>query len=206
MVVTNASRTRRGRIAVSVDGEYRFALSVELWAESGLFVGQETDEETLAELMVRSQEEQARQRALNLLSAREYSEKRLTEKLAEKVPREAAVAAAARMRELGLVNDKDYAQRLARDLYRLRGFSPKRIGYELSRRGIGRDDIEEALSQFDGEDEAGRAAAFLRKRYPDLTEEKKRRRAAAALQRMGYGGEAVRAALLAAVGGEKGWT
>ena len=195
MVVTDAVRTRRGRIAISVDGEYRFSLPAGLWAESGLFVGEQTDEAALGAVLSRAQEEQAKQRAFSLLSAREYTEKRLTEKLAEKVPREAAAAAAARMRELGLVNDGDYAARLARDLYHLRGFSPKRIGYELVKRGVGREAAEAALSQFEDGDEAGRAAAFLRKKYPDLTEEKMRRRAVAALRRMGYGCEAIRAAL-----------
>jgi regulatory protein len=111
MKITAANRTKRGNIALSVDGEYVCSVQESAWLDSGLSVDDETDEETLNRLLTASQYASAKRKALNMLSARSYTEKQLTDRLARTHSRDTAADAVDRMVELGLVNDRDYALR-----------------------------------------------------------------------------------------------
>jgi SOS response regulatory protein OraA/RecX len=94
------------------------------------------DLKSLDEAFGESRFAQAKQRALHLLAARAYTEKQLADRLAEKTDRDSAQRAAGRMRELGLVNDAEYARYRARQLYEDRGFAPRLIRRDLHEKGI----------------------------------------------------------------------
>lgn len=133
--------------------------------------------------------------ALRLLTRQDYTRYQLIEKLSRKWDEQAAQEAVDRMEELGLVNDRSYAMRCARDLVRLRAFAPRRVAQELRHRGIGDAELEEAVAQFDGADMRENIARILRKKHAVVFEnpdEKQVRRAVAALQRLGYTYEDVR--------------
>lgn len=197
MTITDARRTKRGRISVYADGEFLFAVEEESWQLSGLSVGDATDEDRLNALLRQSRAQEARRRALHMLSARSYTAQNLTRRLAEKTDGEAARAAVSRMEELGLIDDADYALRYARDLFHLRGFAPRRIRYELQKRGISQDLCARALEALapDCGDLSARAAELLRARFGALQSEADLRRAAALLERCGYSYSDIQTAL-----------
>ncbi len=197
MIITDARQTKRGRISVYADGEFLFAIEKECWQLSGLAVGAETDEEVLHGLLRQSRAQEAKRRALNMLSARSYTAQSLTRRLAEKTDGEAARAAVSRMAELGLVDDEDYALRCARDLFNLRGFAPRRIRYELQKRGISSALCALAIEALDCDDLSERAAALLRARFGALKNDADLRRAASLLERCGYGYSDIQSALRA---------
>ncbi len=98
--------------------------------------------------------EQAKEKALRLLEFRSHSQQELLQKLrragAQKEDIESILAFC---REYHLVDDRDYAKRLARDLCNLKKYGKRRIRSELYNRGISAEDVEEALAEIeDSED------------------------------------------------------
>ena len=100
--------------------------------------------------------------------------------------------------ELGLLDDQAYAESNAKELFLRKRYGARRVRQELSRKGIGRDIIDQVLEQYQDMDQAAgeNIALVLERRYPTWREdEKARRRAVAALQRLGYSFEQVRAVM-----------
>ena len=89
--------------------------------------------------MAETPAERAKARALRLLEKRDYSEAELAAKLVEKGDDpDSARAAAARMAELGFVNDENYAAMVVRH-YAAKGYGRARIREELRRRKLPRE-------------------------------------------------------------------
>jgi regulatory protein len=170
-------------------------VDTETLARSGLAVGDELDDEALHALLQASAEHRAHEKALYLLEHRAHSKKELADKIARaEFDREAAQRAADRMEELGLIDDEDYARRLAQSLFGGKHFGARRVKQELRRKGIADDVIEAVLAEFStARDETEEnIRAILERKYPGAwTDEKVRRRAVAALQRYGYGFEEI---------------
>ena len=121
MIITDIQRIRGHQVQLSFDGAPDVQIDLRVWEESSLKAGSSLSEEGLEALLARSRQTRAREKALYLLSKRDYSKKELTDRLCREKGRfqsdrtEAAAAVAGRMEELGLVNDEAYAARLARD-------------------------------------------------------------------------------------------
>lgn len=193
MELTAMEPRRHSLTALFLDGEYAVSVDTETLLQAGWKLGCEVTDEELHSLLQHSDERRAREKALYLLEHRSHSRKELEDKIARTVPRPVAAAAAEKMEELGLVDDTDFAQRCARELYR-KGFARRRVLWELSRKGIDPETAEAAASENEPDTAEG-IDTVLHKKYRDLSDEKVRRRAAAALQRLGYSGEDIRAAL-----------
>ena len=99
------------------------------------------------------------------------------------------------MEELGLVNDENYARRLAHDLIYLKKLSVRGAKYKLMEKGIDRELCEEILEEFDV-DPVEQLVELIERKYADkLDDEKGRRRTVAALQRLGYSWGDIKSAL-----------
>jgi len=185
--ITEIRRTKRGRYSVYVDGEFACVLHEEVYAASGLCGAGEVSPEVLAGLERESLHKLAKERALRLLSGRAYTGQRLYQKLLEKVgDEEAAAAAVARMAELGLVDDADYARRFAADCVNLKGYSLSRTAQALREKGIGREIIEEVLAQMEEDPQSAIARIVRRKYLRYLEDEKGVIKTVNALGRLGY--------------------
>ena len=195
MEITEIKSTGHGNVAVSVDGQYSFAASPDAWVRSGLSVGDEITEEQIESIGRDTDCDRARKKALSMLSARAYTKKQLCDRLARTHGSEAADCAVASMCEWGLLDDTDYAERYARELLETRGYAPRRIRYELQKRGISRADTDTALEKLEDVDETGEAVRLLERKYHMLATDADVRRAAALLGRCGYSGDVIRTAI-----------
>lgn len=137
----------------------------------------------------------AEEKALRLLDFRAYSRKELEDRLARDTDREAARDTALRMEELGLIDDEEYAGRLAAELAARKGFSESRIRQELCRRGLDRDLAAQAAETAAPDPQEALRALVERKYLPSLRDERGKRRTVAALQRLGYRFEEIRVVL-----------
>jgi len=125
--------------------------------------------------------------AITLLSRRAYTEAGLYEKLEVRYGEEAAASAVARMTELGLLDDEDYARRYFSDLTGRKGMSKRRAAQELKRKGIDAGIIE-AVTGETPDDAQPMIARVIKRRYARyLDDEKGRRKTINALLRLGYG-------------------
>ena len=104
-------------------------------------------------------------KALDIISRREHSEKELENKLLKKFESPDEIySVIERLKINNLVNNERYAEMYAR-IRKRKGFGPKRIGYELSNRGINDSISSEALDEVGGWKDA--ALEAFNKKYRD---------------------------------------
>lgn len=194
MELTAIEPRRHRLVQLYLDGEAAVKLDAATAQEARLRVGMELDDEELHELLQKSDAARAKEKALYLLEHRPHAKRELERKLSRTVGEEAAQAAADRMEELGLVDDADYAARLAQELAR-KGYAFSRTVQELVRRGVDRELAQEAAREASPDPEEAIRRLIQRKYERRLGDEQGRRQTAAALQRLGYRWEEIRSAL-----------
>ncbi len=192
MLITAVEPRRKALSALFIDGEFAMNLDTQTLLENRFEVGREIDDAELKEIIEKSNERRAKEKALWLISYRDHSKKELTDKLRRSFDGESAEKAADRMEELGLINDEAFARRYAQTLINQKMLSPRAVAAELNRKGIDRDTIDSILDETDVDCRAN-IRAVIEKKYKNINDEKIKRRAAAALQRMGYGWDDIRA-------------
>ncbi|TGJ77302.1 regulatory protein RecX [Caproiciproducens galactitolivorans] len=195
MLITAVEPRRKSLSALFIDGEFAVNIDTETLLKSGFRAGQEISDEQLHELIQASDSRRASEKALYLLERRSYSQKELADKISRVASREAAEAAAQHMADIGLVNDEDYAKRLAADLLCRKGYSASRTRRELQQKGIDRELAEQIIEEA-VPDPVEKIKEILRKKYGGMPQDEKgRRRSIAALQRLGYFWDDIRTAI-----------
>ncbi len=195
MTITAITPAKKKLSLVYIDGEFAMKLDTQVLEENCIKPGSELDDERLHELVKESEYRRAKEKALWLISGRDYSRKTLAEKLVRECSQETAVQVCDRMEELGLLNDENYARRLAHDLLMLKKLSKRGAMYKLMEKGIDRELAEEILDEFEVDPVEQIAELIERKYSGKLDDEKSRRRTIAALQRLGYSWSDIKAAI-----------
>lgn len=198
MELTAAEPRRRGLVQLFLDGEAAVKLDAQVFLQSGLKPGDQVSDQELFELIQASDARRAQEKALYLLEYRNYSKQELTEKIARTAAsREAAQAAAGRMEELGLIDDRRFGEDYARELFSRKGYGARRAAQELRRKGLDQELVQELVEKYGSPEQSGEnIRRVLEKKYPGWREDEKvRRRAFAALQRLGYSYQEVREAM-----------
>lgn len=197
MIITEARRQRRSLYQVVLDDRREISVDVRTFDESAYRVGGSITEEQLEVLQQQSMYNRARERALYLLGIRDYACRELEQKLHSEATPDIAAAVVERLREVGLLDDERYAERMARSLSEYKQMPRRRVMQELQRRGVARDTATAAAEEIECED-FEQALAILRKRYYNkMTDRDARQRVVAALARRGFSYEAVRQAMQA---------
>ena len=184
MKITDIAPRRHRLSQLYIDGEAAVKVDTETLLRRGIAIGDELDDEELHALLQASAKHRAEEKALYLLEHRAHSKKELENKITRaEFDREAARSAVEHMEELGLLNDEDYARRLANELFTRKKFGARRVKQELRQKGIDDALIAAVMDEF-----STNIRAILERKYPMAREDEKvRRRAVAALQRYGYG-------------------
>jgi regulatory protein len=192
-LVTALRATRRGRVAVHVDGEYFCAVSDAAVARWRLHKGRELSAEDLEHLRDDASVELVLADAYRLLGHRARSEQELRRRLLAKdhVP-EAVDIAVQRLAGDGLLDDAEFARSYVADKRRLAGWGTQRIRRGLAEAGVAPAIAEQALGAAEagdsGDAELQRALDVLRRRggAPERPDEAARRRAYQTLLRRGF--------------------
>ncbi|MBQ1388845.1 MAG: regulatory protein RecX [Clostridia bacterium] len=195
MIITKLVPAKKKLTLVYIDGEYAMKLDTQILFEECVKVGSVVDDDRLHDLIEKSEYKRAKEKALWLLSQRDYSRKKLTEKLKAEASEDVCEKVCERMEEVGLLNDESYAKRLSHDLIHIKRLSTRGALYKLLEKGIDRELAEEVLSEFDT-DPVEQLVEIIERKYSDkLADEKLRRRTVAALQRLGYSWSDIKAAI-----------
>ena len=190
-VVTALRATRRGGVALHVDGEYVCTVSEPAVARWRLFKGRELDDETLALIIEQASAARVLADAYRLLGHRARSRQELRQRLLAKDHTEQAVVAALQtLQRDGLLDDAAFARSYVADKRRLSGWGAERIRRGLAGLGVDEADVEAALggpAEDGGGAEMDRALSVLRKLGPPRPPlDAARRRAYQALLRRGF--------------------
>lgn len=194
MKITAVEPRRKQMCALFIDGEYVMNLDAQTLIENRFDVGREIDDDELKDIIDKSNERRAKEKALWLISYRSHSKKELFDKLKRGFDEASAQKAVDRMEELGLINDEEFARLYARKLVNGKKMSVKAAEYELYRKGIDKITAEQVLGELEYDPQT-QIIEFITKKYKNIQDEKIKRRAVAALQRKGYSWEEIRQAI-----------
>lgn len=176
MTITELTPAKKKLTLVYIDGEFAMKLDTQVLAENGVNVGTQLDDDELYELVQKSEYKRAKEKALWLLSGRDYSRKKLKEKLCTESSETVADSVCDRMEELGLLNDENYARRLASDLLNIKKMSSRGAVYKLIEKGIDKELAQEILDEFEC-DPVEQIVELIERKYANkLSDEKDRRR------------------------------
>ena len=194
MKITAVEPRRKQMCALFIDGEYVMNLDAQTLIENRFDVGREIDDDELKDIIDKSNERRAKEKALWLISYRSHSKKELFDKLKRSFDEASAQKAVDRMEELGLINDEEFARLYARKLVNGKKMSVKAAEFELYRKGIDKITAEQVLGELEYDPQT-QIIEFITKKYKNISDEKIKRRAVAALQRLGYGWDDIKRAI-----------
>ncbi len=160
--------------------------------------GMELPDSAIESIKEEDLERKSRERAMYLLSGRDYGFVELFRKLEKTYPKEMCLRTCKLMAEKGLVNDREYAFRLGKQLFGIKKESAVAVRYKLTQKGIPKDIISEVIDAYCEDDEAvkDRIKALVEKKYKRyLTDEAGVRKVKNALARLGYGYSEINSAL-----------
>lgn len=198
--LTQIKETKKGRLALFLDGEFVFSLDEDTFAGANLHEGDDLEPWQVEELRKQSDTRRALDKAMDYLSLRDHAAGELYQKLCRKFDEHSAAYAVARTGELGLLDDAGFARRRAAELLRKRK-SRREILRDLAAKGIDRDTAADAVEALydtgeDGEDpEEAAARALVERQYAAKLAAGKRDQVAAALARRGFSHAIIRAVL-----------
>ena len=111
------------KIHLSLDGEYIATVNADYWFTCGIRSGEEVSPEQLEELLTEASRRKLMNKAMDLLSLRDYSRKELSDKLVTKTlekrdrkdldlaqVRDQVAAICDRLEELGLLDEERFAR------------------------------------------------------------------------------------------------
>ena len=124
------------------------------------------------------------------LDLRDHSERELRNKLSRKFDDNSVDTAMEKLLDLGLVNDRRYAENLTRELFERKKYGKNRVKSELFKRGIDSVTVNEVLEEYENENDTDNIKTIVdiiqKKYYNKLIDDKSRQKVVAALVRLGY--------------------
>lgn len=195
MTVTQIEAVAGGKTKyrVFLDGQPAFVLYKGELSRYHIREGAVLEETVLAQIeeVIRKR---ARLRAMHLLNAMERTESQLRTKLEEgDYPKEAVQDALDYVKSFGYVNDEDYARRFAEN--RKKSKSRREIQSLLLQKGLSREEVESALEEVYGQEDALDAIRRLAKKRhydPATATSKEKQKLCAYLTRKGFRYEDIR--------------
>lgn len=171
------------------------ALDSELCEMKHLSVGTELSDDDLVSLIEQSHIKRANSRALWYLSQSDHPKKGLIKKLLVSFPEYAAVNAADRMEELGLIDDLRYAERRLQRILEDKKVSLKMAKQLLCAEGVDRETVDIAADSVEYSAEDSLDYIIEHKYKNKLSAQKDVDKMMSALLRKGYSYSEIRSAL-----------
>lgn len=198
MAQVTSVREMRGLICVDLDGMQWIRVRKAHFRKNALEVNDCVDPEEYLDRLAAAQAADCYEAALTMLDSAAQTQAGIVKKLMLKgFVRPAAEAAAQRLVDARLIDDSDYARRLAQSqLGKSAGVYAVRR--KLRAKDISEADIEAAMSGFDDAQQLSacrEAAAKLCRKYAALPSREARAKLSQALARRGFGWETISAAL-----------
>ncbi|SDB30965.1 regulatory protein [Ruminococcaceae bacterium FB2012] len=167
--ITNISQYKGRTLRIDFEqGEPAF-INAEVVSDLRLAKGMTLTEEQWAKAVYANDLRRARERALYLLDYKDYSYILMFKKLSENYPEQICYEVCDRLAELGVINDRRFAEGLARKYMEVKGFGRYRAVQEMRMKGLSKELIEDALAPYSDTEST-------RERLRELIEKKYRRR------------------------------
>ena len=178
-------KRNKDRVNVYLDGEFAFGLTA---VEAiHLRVGQALSREEVVELQMKDEIERAYERALNFLSYRPRSEDEVRRNLRQKDVEDRVIEVVVeRLTRAGFLDDREFARFWVDNRARFNPRGVRGLRYELRRKGVSHDVIDDALATFDEHAAAGEVAEAGARRLSQEDPPDFRRKLKAYMARRGF--------------------
>lgn len=193
MIVTDVSPFKGSMMCVELSGgglaqEMKIYIHSEIIRKYNVAKGMELSEEEADRLIYENDLRRARERALYLMETRDHSYRELFDKLEKNYSEDICFEVCNRLAEIGVINDRRYAEKLCRQLFEVKKLGRYRVRQEMRLKGLGSEIIEEAMENFSEEDEPfERLEKLVEQKYERyLTDRKGVEKVKNALARKGY--------------------
>ena len=199
MIISSIVEFDKKRNKIFIDGEFAFVLYKGELRSFGIKEGEEISEETYTEITGSLLPKRATKRAMELLVKKDYTEKKLRDKLADGLYSDHIIDAAIEyVKSYKYLDDERYARDYV--AYNIELRSRNRIKQDLISRGVAKDIIQNVLEEFT--DEESREAELdqikkllVKKHYDPSMDYKDKQKIIAFLLRKGYSMDAIRSAI-----------
>lgn len=195
MKIINLEKYKGKTFQVDFDNGETYFWHFDIICEYHLKEDMDIPNDALEEIISSNEFRKAKERALYLLDYRDYSYTELFEKLEKNYSEDICYKVLERMVELGTIDDRRYAERLARHYSEVKKFGYYRASVEMNRRGIPREIIDESLSEYEDTVYERLFELINKKYYRYLDDEKGVKKVKNALVRYGYSYEDINAVL-----------
>lgn len=195
MKIINLEKYKGKTFQVDFDNGETYFWHFDIICEYHLKEDMDIPDDALEEIISSNEFRKAKERALYLLDYRDYSYTELFEKLEKNYSEDTCYKVLERMVELGTIDDRRYAKRLARHYSEVKKFGYYRASVEMNRRGIPREIIDESLSEYEDTVYERLFELINKKYYRYLDDEKGVKKVKNALVRYGYSYEDINAVL-----------
>lgn len=157
-------KRNKDRANIYIDNDYAFSLSCELVYKEGLKVNEKIDIEKIKAIAKKDNYLKCKNTALRIVEKTFKSEKELKDKLILKgYDNEAIDKTISFLKEYNFLSDNNYAKMYVKDKSRVQG--KNKIKFDLIKKGINDNIIEEEISNIDREDEREGAYNLAVKKY-----------------------------------------
>ncbi|NLP00591.1 MAG: regulatory protein RecX [Clostridiaceae bacterium] len=154
MTITAVEKNReKGMVRVFIDDNYSFSIPEQDYISNKLSENMVISEEQLSFIREKVLVRSARERAVRYLTFKDRSENEILRKLIDAgFDKTVAQNAVNELRTIGYLDDTRYAMKYLSERIRTKALSKKSLGFELKNKGIDKDIIEKALSEFETDD------------------------------------------------------
>ena len=161
ITLIEVQKKNKKRFNVYIKGQFAFGISENTLVKFALHKGQVLDKDFIADIQQIDKEDYAYQLAVRFLSHQLRSEKEVRAKLTEEeIEPEVMEKAVAKLKEVKLIDDTMFGQAYTRTAMNINKKGPNVIARELKNKGLGEDEIDQSLNEYDRDTEVENAYAI----------------------------------------------
>ena len=151
MTITAVEKNKdKGMVKVFIDDNYSFSIPEQDYINNKLYKDTIISEEQLSVIRDKVLVRSARERAVRYLTYKDRSEYEILKKLVDAGYDESvAQNAVNELKTIGYLDDTRFAMKYLSERIRTKALSKKTLGYELKNKGLEKEIIERALSEFE---------------------------------------------------------
>lgn len=156
-------KRNKERVNLFLDGEYAFSLSLELMYKEGLKVNQEVNINILKALAKKESYIRCKESALRIIERNYKTEKEVRDKLKLKGYEDDDIDSSIEfLKNYNFLNDYNYTKAFIKDKINIQG--SQKIKYNLIKKGISKEIVQEQLSSINKDDEKITALNLAKKK------------------------------------------
>jgi len=151
MIITKIEPQKNpDRVNIYIDGNFAFGLSKEIQIKYSLHEDMEIDGVFIENVLLEDEKLKAIDVSLNYLSYRNRSTKEIVDKLKKKGFEDHIIENTLDyLKHYNLIDDYQFSKSFMKDKIKLNKYGPERIKFELYRRGIPKEIVEEVIREYE---------------------------------------------------------